>query len=252
MNARVLFIGGTDSSGGAGLARDIATAARLGADSAVAVTSVTAQSDDAVAATHHMPPAHVAAQIGAAGPVGAVKTGMLASAAIVETVARNLPPAPLVIDPVLAASSGHDLIDAAGLAALLDLLVPRAALVTPNLPELSRLARHLGLAADAPVHASAEALLARGCGAVLVKGGHGPAHAPCEDRLYLAAAPEAPLRYTGPRHPVHLRGTGCRLASAIAVGLARHRPLARSVEQARAVLERSFRDKMATMAPGRR
>ncbi|PRX33804.1 hydroxymethylpyrimidine/phosphomethylpyrimidine kinase [Meinhardsimonia xiamenensis] len=240
MSARVLFIGGTDSSGGAGLARDITTAARLGAEPAVAVTSVTAQSDEAVAAAHHLPPAHVAAQISAAGPVAAVKSGMLANAAIVEAVARSLPDAPLVIDPVLAASSGHALIDAEGVEALLALLLPRAALLTPNLPELSRLARHLGLAPDAPVHACTGALLAQGCGAVLVKGGHGAPAAVCTDALY--TAPDRPPQlFEGPRLAGSLRGTGCRLASGIAVFLARGLPLEAAIGRSRAELLSEFR-----------
>ncbi|RMD92030.1 MAG: hydroxymethylpyrimidine/phosphomethylpyrimidine kinase [Alphaproteobacteria bacterium] len=239
MSARVLFIGGTDSSGGAGLARDIATAARLGVEAALAVTSVTAQSDRAVIAMHDLPSEHVAAQIAAAGHVGAVKTGMLANAAIVEAVARSLPDAPLVIDPVLAASSGRALLDGEGVEALLALLLPRAAIMTPNLPELAHLARCLEVARDAPVQACAEALLARGCGAVLVKGGHAPPAPLCTDALY--TAPHSPPQlFEGPRLAGKLRGTGCRLAGGIAAALAQGFDLPAAVARSRALLMAEF------------
>lgn len=234
---RVLLIGGTDSSGGAGLSRDVATAAALGAEAAPAVTAVTAQTDAGVRAIHPIPPETVAAQIRAAGEVGAVKTGMLVDVATVRAVARSLPRAPLVVDPVLAASSGRALLDAAGITALIEHLIPRATLLTPNLPEFARLTRHLG--ADGSEAQGIRALLALGCGAVLLKGGHARGET-CEDRLFPRSAPDDPIRFSGPRHPVSLRGSGCRLATAIAVRLAAGEGLAAAAADARRTLDTAF------------
>ncbi len=117
-----------------------------------------------------MPPAAVAAQIAAAGPVRAIKSGMLANAGIVRAVARALPPGiPFVLDPVLAASSGADPLDAA----LLQHLLARATLITPNLPEASQLTGLPEAMDDATRHATAAALFAMGVQAALLKGGHG-------------------------------------------------------------------------------
>ncbi|WP_054301666.1 bifunctional hydroxymethylpyrimidine kinase/phosphomethylpyrimidine kinase [Gemmobacter sp. LW-1] len=240
MTPRVLCIGGSDSGGGAGLARDIATATGMGAHACIAVTAVTAQTDAGVLASHPVSPETVAAQIRAAGRVDAVKIGMLASAAIVEAVAAALPQAPVVLDPVLASSSGHPLLDPQGVAALLRLLLPRVTLLTPNLPELQALTTP-GLEA-----AQVQTLRDRGCAAVLVKGGHAET-ADCEDRLY--AARRGPHCYSGPRYPASLRGTGCTLASAIAVALARGEPLPRAIGTARDVLRARFTEAASVDKP---
>ena len=136
----VLVIAGLDSSGGAGVLRDCAVLAEYGLTARVAVTTVTAQGATGVTALHPVPPAVVAAQIAAAGSVRAIKSGMLANAGIVRTVARALPAGiPFILDPVLAASSGADLLNAAGRAALGQHLLARATLITPNLPEAALL-----------------------------------------------------------------------------------------------------------------
>jgi hydroxymethylpyrimidine/phosphomethylpyrimidine kinase len=232
MTAPVLFIGGMDSSGGAGLLRDAATAQALGSRCRVAVTAVTAQSDGRVAAVLPMPPELVAAQIGLAGEGGisAAKLGMLANGAVVRAVASTLPlGVPLVLDPVLQASSGGPLLDEAGCLAMLDLLLPRTSVLTPNLPELGILACRLGLA-----------LLARGVGAVLVKGGHDSAADFCEDRLYRPG--QAVARFRSRRWPGTLRGTGCQLASAIAVGLSAGLGLAEAVAGGKSQIEKRFQE----------
>ena len=119
MSKAILVIGGVDSGGGAGILRDYSTARNLGVQVRVAVTAVTAQDDEGVHALHPMPPEIVAAQIASTGPVGAVKIGMLGTAAIVAAVVQALPAAvPVVLDPVLRSSSGHDLLDSQGLHAL--------------------------------------------------------------------------------------------------------------------------------------
>lgn len=236
----VLFVGGLDSSAGAGVLRDAATAAELGHPARVAATAVTAQSDARVGAIQPVPPDVVADQVAIAAEagLGAVKIGMLGNAAVVRAVARALPGLPVVLDPVIAASSGRALIDADGLRALVETLLPRAMLLTPNLPELARLAAALGLRTDAPQREIAETLLERGCGAVLVKGGHGRDPGESTDRLFLPGGLCHDFR--APRQPVVLRGTGCQLASAIAVHLARGTDLVRSVEQAKALLAARF------------
>jgi hydroxymethylpyrimidine/phosphomethylpyrimidine kinase len=235
MTAPVLFIGGMDSSGGAGLLRDAATAQSLSVPYRVAVTAVTAQSDMVVAECLSVPGSLVASQIALAlrGGISVAKTGMLGTADAVAAIAAALPPSiPLVIDPVLRASSGRELLDGAGIAALLELLLPRTTVLTPNLPELADIAARLGLA-GMPEPRVVAALLGRGCAAVLVKGGHADGTV-CEDRLYRLGKAVQPFRT--PRLPATLRGTGCQLASAIAFGLAADLSLENAVAIARDVI----------------
>lgn len=227
----VLVIGGMDSSAGAGLLRDGATLRAMGIPYRAAVTAVTAQGDSGISAVHPVPPEVIAAQIVAAGEVAAVKIGMLASAAIAGSVADTLPDAPMVLDPVLVSSSGHPLIDTAGKAVLIARLLPRATLVTPNLPELQALGVAVGQPSGRPVSEIARVLLARGCGAVLVKGGHAAGREICEDLLFRDAG--APVAFRAPRFPGSLRGTGCQLASAIGGALSRGRPMEAAVAEAR-------------------
>ncbi|WP_417741083.1 bifunctional hydroxymethylpyrimidine kinase/phosphomethylpyrimidine kinase [Salipiger sp.] len=245
MSARVLCIGGIDSSGGAGLLRDAATLTAMGLESCAAVTAVTAQSDKAVREVQLMPPALVASQIAAAceGPVDAVKIGMLGSAALVDAIARALPDRPVVLDPVLVSSSGRALLDEGGIAALLAHLVPRATLLTPNLPELDALAAALGCS---PAQAIGR-LQDSGCGAVLVKGGHDLTPQDATDRLYHRASPVA--EFHAPRLDAALRGTGCQLASAIAGGLAQGLDMERAVSEAKRRLTARFRASCAATAP---
>lgn len=237
----VLFVGGLDSSGGAGLLRDAATAAVLDQPARVAATAVTAQGTGGVAAVHPVPPGTVAAQIGLAAQEGlaTVKIGMLATAATVAAVASALPPGvPMVLDPVLRASSGGVLLKPDGLAALLALLVPRAALLTPNIPELAAIGGALGLPSGAAEDLVVQGLLDAGCGAVLVKGGHRDTPAICEDRLYRGG--HDPVAMRAPRLARTLRGTGCHLASAIAVHLGRGAGMAEAVALARDHLRARF------------
>ena len=222
--APVLLVGGLDSSGGAGLLRDVTTAVSMGATCRIAVTAVTAQSDSQVAAVLPMPPEMLTAQVALAVDKGvaAAKTGMLVNRATIELLAARLPPILLVVDPVFRSTSGQGLLTDCGVTALLTHLLPRTTLLTPNLPELSVLAARLGLTnATEPLVASA--LLDHGCGAVLVKGGHAAGSGPAEDRLYRPGQPV--LSFRGPRYRATLRGTGCQLASGIVAGLAAELPL---------------------------
>ena len=210
----VLLIAGLDSSTGAGLARDLAVLADHGIAAQLAATAVTAQDAEGGCWVHPIPAVIVATQIRAAGPVRAAKLGMLANADIVAAVAETLPDLPFVLDPVLATSAGVQLLDAAGRAALIARLIPRAALLTPNLPEAVILT---GLPADRPLQDLAAGFFAMGAQAVLLKGGH--AEGP-EAVDWLWCRDRAPLRFTAPRKLGTRRGTGCTLATAIAARLA--------------------------------
>lgn len=240
----VLVVGGTDSSGGAGLAADICTTAAFDVAARLAVTAVTAQSDARVGTVRIMPPALVAEQIGLAladGSVDAVKIGMLGAAATVEAVADALAPfeGAVVLDPVLAASSGGLLLEEAGIARLLERLLPRTSLLTPNLPELDLLADRLGLPPGMSVEEKAAEILERGVGAVLVKGGH----ADGSFALDTLVRPEGPpFCFQSRRIAARLRGTGCMLATAIAAGLARQKALAIACQEAKSYLDDRFRE----------
>ncbi|MDO5606404.1 MAG: hydroxymethylpyrimidine/phosphomethylpyrimidine kinase [Paracoccus sp. (in: a-proteobacteria)] len=251
-SATVLLIGGIDSSGGAGLMRDAGVIARLGLRPCLAVTALTAQSDRAVTAVAPTDPAMIEAQIRAAITAAlpaAIKTGMLCShdaAGVVADMLALMPAhVPLVVDPVLRASSGRALIAGDAVAVLTDRLLPRAHLVTPNLPELRALAPALGLRPDAAEERIAQAMIARGAGAVLIKGGHGDDPARCTDLLFRPGQPVQ--RFGARRLPVSMRGTGCHLASAIAAHLALGAGLEPAIRAARADLLARLR---ASVRPG--
>lgn len=233
-----LAIAGSDSSGGAGIAADLKTFAAFGVHGLVAITAVTAQTTRQVHASQCVPAAQVRAQIEAAFAefdVGAVKIGMLGSAPIARTVAqalRETKPRHVVLDPVLASSSGTALLSAPGLRILREELVPLATLLTPNLPEAQIL---LGRRIADPVRAAHD-LLALGARAVLLKGGHGRGS---RVRDVLADA-RGIAEFVHPRLAVRVRGTGCALASAIAAGLARGRSLRAAVADAENFLQRAL------------
>jgi len=228
-----LLIGGVDSSAGAGLLRDADTLSALDVPFRLVVTAVTAQSDAQVRAVHLLSPEMLMAQMAMACtmPIASVKIGMLGSRAGIETIARALPDVPLVVDPVLVSSSGGDLLDREGLDALIEQLLPKATLLTPNMPELHALAMAMGLPQRSDEHDIVRALQVQGCSSVLVKGGHAKEAHTSEDKLYL---PDGSVRtFQSLRFPFDLRGTGCQLASAIAAYLALGETLAHAVEQAK-------------------
>jgi hydroxymethylpyrimidine/phosphomethylpyrimidine kinase len=238
----VLIIAGTDSSGAAGLARDLQTLAQFAVEATCAVTAVTAQSPHGVLALHAMPSTLVKAQIEAAlaaRQVGAVKIGMLANADIVAAVAASLPPrerVPCVLDPVLEASSGGALLDVAGRALLMERLLPHVTLVTPNIPELAALLGASPARDEEELLQQGQALLARGPQAVLVKGGHAQG-ATATDLLFHAGRVR---RLSAPRSAARLRGTGCALASAIAAQLLSGSDLESACERAKEYLSSLF------------
>jgi hydroxymethylpyrimidine/phosphomethylpyrimidine kinase len=218
---RVLIIAGSDSGGGAGIQADIKTVTMLGGYAATAITAVTVQNTLGVSAAYPMPAEVIAAQARAVlEDIGAdiIKTGMLGDAAVVETVARLLDAwsRPAVIDPVMVAKGGARLMADDAVAPVRDLLVPRAALLTPNAPEAEALT---GLTVETTddLRRAGEDLLARGAGAVLMKGGHIPGARVID----VLMTPYGETVFEGERIETrHTHGTGCTLASACAVGLA--------------------------------
>lgn len=219
----VLVIAGSDSSGGAGISRDLRTLADLGVAALCAVTAVTAQTHGHLVSVHHVPPEVVRTQIRAAlesTAVGAIKIGMLGTAATVSAVADCLPRGaaiPVVVDPVLLSSSGGVLLDEAGRAEMRARLFPLASVLTPNIPEAASLCGTAPASSREELLAQAGSLLAAGARAVLLKGGH--ADGPEAVDLLLAADGE-PRWFSSPRLDARCRGTGCALASAIAAALA--------------------------------
>lgn len=240
---RVLIIAGSDSGGGAGIQADIKTVTALGGYAMTAVTAVTVQNTLGVFGVHEIPPAIVADQIRVVMEdlgADAVKTGMLGSVEIVETVARALDAhtagVPVVVDPVMIAKGGTALLQERAIGAVRTLMLPRAAIVTPNAPEATELT---GIAVDdvEGQKRAADALLELGARAALVKGGHVPG-AWINDVL---ATPHGMKVFTSQRIDTNAtHGTGCTLASAIAAGIAQGMDLVAAVEWARVYLLRAI------------
>lgn len=234
-----LTIAGSDSGGGAGIQADLKTFSALGVFGTSAITCVTAQNTRGVSAIHVVSPQIVAAQIEAVlsdFKVGAIKTGMLFSAAIVHAIADALdrhPALPLVLDPVMVATSGDPLMEQDAVAAIITRLFPRATLITPNLPEAAFLTG-LSLAHDQhEIEAQARALLSRGAKAVLMKGGH----AEGEEAVDLLVETGGTRAFRAPRIATrNTHGTGCTLSAAIASRLARGDDLHAAVDAAKTYL----------------
>jgi hydroxymethylpyrimidine/phosphomethylpyrimidine kinase len=235
--AHVLVIAGTDSSGGAGLVRDVQVITELGARASCVVTAVTAQTNSQVEATCVLSPAIVGQQLRAAlrsGHVGAIKIGMLGNGAIVRALLDELPDRshiPIIVDPVLCSSSGAALIDADGVQLLRDSLLPRCTLVTPNLIEAGALLGEHVAKDGVEQTRQAEALLRLGSQGVLLKGGHGT-DADSLDVFATSAGP--PILFRAKRLDVTMRGTGCALSSAIAALMASGVPMESACQQAKA------------------
>ena len=233
MLARILICAGSDSGGGAGVQADIKSVMALGGYAATAITALTAQNTLGV---HGVVPVEVwfiRAQMRAVlDDIGAdaVKTGMLHDSATIAAVVAELPAGvPLVADPVMVAKGGHPLLLEEAVAALRALLVPVAALVTPNLPEAAILAG-FPVVDEASMLRAGEAILAMGAGAVLVKGGHLEGDALVD----LLITRDGVTRFQDRRIATrHTHGTGCTLASAIACGLGQGLGLVEAVARGR-------------------
>jgi hydroxymethylpyrimidine/phosphomethylpyrimidine kinase len=238
-----LIIAGSDSGGGAGVQADIKTVTVLGGYGATAITAITVQNTLGVKDVLKLPAELVTAQARAVlDDIGAdaIKTGMLARRSTVEAVADLLeayPDIPAVIDPVMIAKGGQALLTGRALEALINRLVPRADLLTPNAPEAEALTGVAVTDLDSQRRA-AEALLAMGARAVLLKGGHIAG----KQVIDLLATPDGETLLEGPRlDTVHTHGTGCTLASACATGLAQGLSLAEAAARAWAYTAEAIR-----------
>ena len=232
-----LTIAGSDSSGGAGIQADLKTFTALGVYGASVLTALTAQNTRGVTGVHAVPAAFIVAQIDAVMgdlAVGAIKTGMLATRETVETVAAELRlhrHLPLVVDPVMVATSGDTLLAPDAIAAVRQSLLPLAEVITPNLPEAARLLDTTPAGRESEMIEQGRALLAFGPRAVLIKGGHGEG----ADAVDLLIEASGTTRFARPRIATHnTHGTGCTLAAAITALRASGVPLVEAVGGAKA------------------
>jgi hydroxymethylpyrimidine/phosphomethylpyrimidine kinase len=237
MTAIALTIAGSDSSGGAGIQADLKTFAALGVYGASAITALTAQNTQGVEAVLVVPPDFVARQIKVVARdlnIGAVKIGMLATGEIIEAVAgalETLPGVPVVLDPVMVAASGDVLLDEDAIDTLRTVLLPRATLVTPNLPEAAKLLGEAEAKDGRAMSEQATALRRLGAKSVLIKGGH----AEGDRAVDLLADDEGELRLEAARVKTrNTHGTGCTLSSAVAAELAKGASLREAATRAKA------------------
>ena len=244
MRGRVLIVAGSDSGGGAGIQADIKTVTALGGYAATAITALTAQNTEGVFGVVPIDTSFIAQQIQLVlGDIGAdaIKTGMLHSAPVIETVVDCLDThgagIPRIVDPVMVAKGGHSLLEDTAVEALRARLLPGAAVLTPNLPEAEVL---LGKKIDdaAAMPDAARALLGLGPRAVLLKGGH-----LAGDRIVdvLATADRLESFECARIETRHTHGTGCTLASAVATGLAQGLSTRDAVIRARDYVQEAIR-----------
>jgi hydroxymethylpyrimidine/phosphomethylpyrimidine kinase len=232
-----LTIAGSDPSGGAGIQADLKSFSALGVYGTSVITALTAQNTTGVSGVFGVPPDFIAAQFRSVTSdlaVSAIKTGMLGDRQTVRLVARllaDLPAVPVVVDPVMVATSGDVLLAPDAIQSVRSDLIPRASLITPNIPEAAKLLDVPPAASEEEMRAQAEALMTFGCGAVLLKGGHA------------AGADALDVLFDGTAHHVFRRpwidtrnthGTGCTLSAAIAANLALGLPLRDAVAAGKA------------------
>jgi hydroxymethylpyrimidine/phosphomethylpyrimidine kinase len=232
-----LTIAGSDSSGGAGIQADLKTFAAFGVYGASVITALTAQNTTGVSGIHLAPADFVTAQIDAVFSdleVKAVKIGMVAQLATIDAIVAALKrwsPGPVVLDPVMVATSGDRLLSADAVERLRTELIPLASLLTPNLPEAAALLDEEIAASKAAIESQGKRLLELGCRAVLIKGGHGQG---AESIDYLFGG-NGVIPLSAPRIATkNTHGTGCSLSSAIAAGLAKGEDIETAVRRAKA------------------
>ena len=240
--ARVLIAAGSDSGGGAGIQADIKTVTALGGYAATAITAITIQNTLGVTGVHDVPADVVEQQMRAVlDDIGAdcIKTGMLQNRAVIEAVSRALEQTdiPLIVDPVVIATSGDRLTSEDTVQSLISLLFPRAALVTPNVAEAEMLAGEEIISLNGMRHAG-RALRELGAAAVLITGGeHNPGRLTdlllTDEGETLFDAEQVDTRHT--------HGTGCTLASAIATGLAQGMELKSAIARAHRYVQAAIR-----------
>jgi hydroxymethylpyrimidine/phosphomethylpyrimidine kinase len=231
-----LTIAGSDSSGGAGIQADLKSFAALGVYGASVITALTAQNTQGVAGIHQVPAEFVTAQIDAVFSdlaVGAVKIGMVAHPPVMDAIAAGLrrwSPKHVVLDPVMVATSGDRLLAAEAVDALRTRLIPLASVITPNLPEAAALLDEPMAHDPAAIEDQGRRLLALGCAAVLIKGGHGDSP---ESTDYLCT-PSGSVALSAKRVATrNTHGTGCSLSSAVAAGLAKGEGMESAVRNAK-------------------
>ncbi|MGI9568461.1 MAG: bifunctional hydroxymethylpyrimidine kinase/phosphomethylpyrimidine kinase [Desulfobulbia bacterium] len=243
MKHAVLTIAGSDSSGGAGIQADLKAMSANGVFGLSVITSITAQNTLGVSDVFHLPASIIEAQLTALFsdiPVDAVKTGMLATTAIVTTVSRILKqhnPAHLIVDPVMVAKGGQSLLEPQAISTMKTELIPQATLLTPNIHEAEILAeKPIRTLADA--RTAAKIIYQLGCRHILIKGGH------------LGEQPGTDLLYDGKFFRMykgeyietdHTHGTGCTLASAIAAQIAKGKAIQEAVEVAKTYTTEAIR-----------
>jgi hydroxymethylpyrimidine/phosphomethylpyrimidine kinase len=239
MTAIAVTLAGSDSSGGAGIQADLKTFAALGVYGASVITALTAQNTQGVTAIHDVPVDFIEAQIDTVFSdldVAAVKIGMLSQVAIIETVAKGLErhrARNIVLDPVMVATSGDRLLAANAVEALRNVLIPRAVVVTPNLPEAAALTGATAARNEREMEIQARELLTLGARNVLIKGGHGSG----DESVDLLVGEGEVLRLSARRVATkNTHGTGCTLSSAIAAGLAKGLDLKTSAREAKAYI----------------
>ena len=238
-----LTIAGTDPSGGAGIQADLKTFSALAAYGTSVITALVAQNTRGVQSVYNIDPAFVAAQLDSVlGDVriDTAKIGMLANSDIVEAVAerlRHYQPPFVVLDTVMLAKSGDPLLSADSVEALRRLLLPQVAIITPNLPEAAALLECDMAQNEQQMREQGEALLAMGCDAVLMKGGH-LTDSESPDWLFMRGSRE---RFTAPRVDTrHTHGTGCTLSAALAALRPRHDNWPDTVRAAKAYLQQAL------------
>jgi len=235
-------IAGSDSGGGAGIQADLKTFTALGVWGTTVVTAVTAQHPGAVTGIWPLPPEAVAAQMKAVlegFPVRAFKTGMLESREIILTVAEHLPEGiPLVVDPVMVATSGGILMESGAMEALVGSLLPLATIVTPNLAEAAALAGCDPITTEEGMRSAAGRILEMGPWAVIVKGGH----LASRDAVDLLVDRHGELLLRGERYPYDVHGSGCSFSAALAAFLARGEPARDAAVHAKAFIGPALRN----------
>jgi hydroxymethylpyrimidine/phosphomethylpyrimidine kinase len=232
-----LTIAGSDSSGGAGIQADLKTFAAFGVYGASVITALTAQNTQGVTGIHHVPADFVAAQVDAVFgdlDVKAVKIGMVSERAVIDAIVTGLgrwSPKHVVLDPVMVATSGDRLLAQDAIEALRTNLIRCADIITPNLPEAAALLDEPIASSEAAIEGQGRRLLTLGCGAVLIKGGHGQGTESIDYLIRNAAVVALPAPRIATKNT---HGTGCSLSSAIAAGLAKGVDLETAVRSAKA------------------
>lgn len=245
MQGRVLIVAGSDSGGGAGIQADLKTVTAFGVYGSTAIAALTVQNTLGVFGVLPIEASFVREQMEAVlDDIGTdvIKTGMLHDAQVIRMVAAvcrgKASGIPVVVDPVLVAKGGARLLERSAERALVEDLVPLAAVLTPNAPEAEALTG-LSVRKPADMGAAADRLLAMGAGAVLLKGGHLEGDTVID---LLRTADGAEVRFESPRLTTRsTHGTGCTLASAIAAGLAEGRTLEHAVARAREYVAEAMR-----------